>query len=95
MAAYIVLSSMRGRFLSDLGNSYDNFQMMGYVQASSAEDAVAAFFDEAPYPIAWSDVEYMWAERLSEDGAERQYGDYARVYVDSLRRRWDGSTSSP
>ena len=88
MASYIVLSSMRGRFLSDQGNSYDNFQMMGYVQASSAEDAVAAFFEEAPYPIMWSDVEYMWAERLYEDGAGGQYGDYARVYVDSLRRRW-------
>lgn len=88
MASYIVLSSMKGRFFSERGNSYDNFQMMGYVQASSAEDAVAAFFEEASYPIVWDDVEYMWAERLSEDRAAGHYGDYARVYVDSLRRRW-------
>ena len=88
MASYIVLSSMKGRFFSDSGNSYDNFQMMGYVQASGPEDAVAAFFDEAPYPISWDDVEYMWAECLAEDGAGGHHGEYARVYVDSLRRRW-------
>ncbi len=47
-----------------------------------------------PYPIRWEDVEYMWAERLADEGADAHYGDYGRVCVDSLRRRWEGQSPS-
>ena len=89
MPTFIILAAMKGRFVSDRGNSYDNFQMMGYVESSDAAAAVAAFFDEPKYPIRWEDVEYLWAESLAGDEANAHYGDYGRVYVDYLRRRWD------
>ena len=50
---------------------------------------MAGFFDQPPYPIRWEDVEYLWAESLSDQGPNGHYGDYDRVYVESLRRRWD------
>jgi len=89
MPTFIILAAMKGRFVSDRGNSYDNFQMMGYVESSTAAEAVSTFFDEPKYPIRWEDVEYLWAESLAGDEANAHYGDYGRVYVDSLRRRWD------
>jgi hypothetical protein len=89
MASFIVLAAMKGRFLSDRGNVYDNFQMLGYVEASNPTDAVATFFDQPPYPIRWEDVEYLWAERLSDDSSSAHYGDYQRVYIDTLRRRYE------
>ena len=54
MPTYVILAAMKGRFVSDFGNTYDNFQMMGYVTLPQGEtpfDAVAAFFDQPPYPI--------------------------------------------
>ena len=89
MPTFVILAAMKGRFVSDRGNSYDNFQMMGYVESSSAQEAVAAFFDQPQYPIQWEDVEYLWAESLADQGPNGHYGDYDRVYVDSLRRRWE------
>jgi len=89
MASFIVMAAMKGRFVSEQGNTYDNFQMLGYMDAGSPHDAVAAFFDQAPYPIRWEDVEYMWAERLADHLSNAHYGDYDRVYVEHLRRRWD------
>ena len=89
MGTFIVLAAMKGRFVSNGGNTYDNFQMLGYMEAGSSGDAIAAFFDQAPYPIRWEDVEYMWAERLADHPSNAHYGDYGRVYVESLRRRWD------
>ena len=89
MASFIVLAAMKGRFISDNGNVYDNFQMMGYVEAANSTDAVTAFFDQPPYPIMWQDVQYLWAERLVDDPNSRRYGDYERVYVEALRRRWE------
>ena len=92
MPSYLVLAAMKGRFVSDHGNTYDNFQMLGYMDADDPNGAVTAFFDQAPYPIRWEDVEYMWAERLGNlgaDGSGAHYGDYDRVYVDSLRRRYE------
>ena len=89
MSTFIVLAAMSGRFVSDQGNVYDNFQMMGYVEAGSAREAVSAFFEQAPYPIQWGDVEYLWAEELSGGPEAGHHGDYDRVYVESLRRRWD------
>ena len=92
MATFIVLAAMKGRFVSDHGNTYDNFQMLGYMEADDPNGAVTAFFDHAPYPLRWEDVEYMWAERLGDQGAEgvgAHYGDYDRIYVDSLRRRYE------
>ena len=52
-------------------------------------DAVAAFFDQPPYPIQWQDVEYLWAELLREIPDNAHYGDYDRVYVETLRERWE------
>ncbi len=89
MASFIMLSAMKGKFVSDHGNTYDNFQMLGYIEAENPNEAVTAFFDQAPYPIRWEDVEYMWAERLEDHPSNTHYGDYHRVYVDSLRRRWE------
>ena len=50
MPNFIVLAAMKGRFISDGGNFYDNFQMMGYVTAADPREAVSSFFDQAPYP---------------------------------------------
>ncbi len=88
MPSFIVLAAMKGRFVSDHGHPYDNFQMLGYVDAGSPREAVAEFFDQPPFPIVWEDVEYMWAERLSDQPADTRYGEYERIYLDSLRRRW-------
>ena len=89
MASFIVLAAMKGRFFSDNGNVYDNFQMMGYVEAANPTDAVTTFFEQPAFPIRWEDVEYLWAERLGDDPNNRHYGDYDRVYIEALRRRWE------
>ncbi len=89
MAQFIVLAAMKGQFVSAAGNTYDNFQMLGYVEAGDPTQAVTAFFDQTPYPIQWGDVDYMWAEPLMEGPRTGHHGDYDRVYVESLRRRWD------
>jgi hypothetical protein len=89
MASFIIVAAMKGRFASERGNLYDNFQMLGYMEAGSAADAVTSFFDQAPFPIRWEDVEYLWAERLADHPANAHYGDYDRVYIESLRQRWD------
>lgn len=94
MPDYIILGAMKGRFVSDNGNLYDNFQMLGYVTAIGPTEAVTQFFDQTPYPIRWEDVEYMWALRLADTAADPLYGDYPRVYVESLRRRWDPGSST-
>ena len=94
MPTFVILAAMKGRFVSDQGNLYDNFQMMGYMEAVGPTEAVTQFFDQTPYPIRWEDVEYMWAEALADQGADAHYGDYNRVYVDSLRRRWEGGSPS-
>ena len=89
MPKFIILAAMKGRFVSQQGNHYDNFQMMGYVDSASTRDAVADFFEQAPYPIQWADVEYLWAEELSNSPDSGHHGDYDRVYVEQLRQRWD------
>ena len=89
MPSFIVMAAMKGRFISDLGNPYDNFQMLAYVEAGSPKDAVTNFFDQTPFPIRWEDVEYLWAEQLADHPEGGHYGDYERVYVESLRRRND------
>ncbi|MCH8108319.1 MAG: hypothetical protein IIB30_08205, partial [Chloroflexi bacterium] len=48
MPSFLVLAAMKGRFISELGNPYDNFQMMAYVEAGSSKDAVTNFFDQTP-----------------------------------------------
>ena len=90
MPSYLVLAAMKGRFVSEQGHTYDNFQMMGYSDGTDPKEAVANFFDEPPYPIQWSDVEYLWAERLADDPNNGHLGDYERVYVETLRARWEG-----
>jgi hypothetical protein len=89
MANFIILAAMKGRFISDQGNTYDNFQMLGYAEASNSKEAVSVFFEQAPYPINWADVEYMWAEELANSADTGHHGEYDRVYVESLRRRWE------
>ena len=95
MPAFIILAAMKGRFLSDYGNHYDNFQMMGYMEAADPNAAVTDFFDQPPYPIRWEDVEYLWAEQLADSAHTGHHGDYERVYIDSLRRRWESTGGSP
>ncbi len=93
MPIYVILAAMKGRFVSDYGNTYDNFQMMGYVDVplgATPRDAVGAFFDQPAYPIQWQDVEYLWAELLVNNPDNAHYGDYDRVYVETLRERWEG-----
>jgi hypothetical protein len=90
MPSYLVLAAMKGRFVSEQGHTYDNFQMMGYSDGADPKGAVANFFDEPPYPIQWGDVEYLWAERLADDPNNGHLGDYERVYVETLRARWEG-----
>jgi hypothetical protein len=90
MALFIVLAAMRGRFVADSGHTYDNFQMMGYAEASSPQGAVGEFFDHPQFPIQWRDVEYLWAERLTNDPENGHHGDYTRVTVNELRRRMTG-----
>ena len=89
MPSFIVLAAMKGRFISDRGNPYDNFQMMAYVDAGNSKEAVTDFFDQPPFPIRWEDVEYLWAEQLVDHPDGGHYGDYERVYVESLRQRND------
>ena len=36
MANFLVMAAMKGRFVSEQGNLYDNFQMLGYVEGSHA-----------------------------------------------------------
>ncbi|NQW24321.1 MAG: hypothetical protein HQ475_12865 [SAR202 cluster bacterium] len=88
MPAYVVMAAMKGRFLSERGNTYDNFQMLGYSDGTNPMTAVSAFFDSPQYPIDWADVDYLWAERLADDAANGHLGDYERVYVETLRARW-------
>ena len=90
MATYLVMAAMKGRFVSEQGNLYDNFQMLGYEDGATPFDAVCNFFDYPKFPIAWADVEYMWAERLADDPDNAHHGDYARIYVAALRERWEG-----
>ena len=90
MPSYLVLAAMKGRFVSEQGHTYDNFQMMGYSDGADPKGAVANFFDATPYPIQWGDVEYLWAERLADDPNNGHLGDYERVYVETLRARWEG-----
>ncbi len=92
MPTYIILAAMKGRFVSEHGNTYDNFQMMGYIEApegSSSQEVVGTFFDQPPFPIQWQDVEYLWAELLGNSPENAHHGDYDRVYVEALRQRWE------
>ncbi|MQF95149.1 MAG: hypothetical protein FI731_05695 [SAR202 cluster bacterium] len=89
MPNYVIMAAMRGRFLSERGNTYDNFQMLGYSNGPDPTSAVSAFFDQPQYPIDWGDVEYLWAERLADDPSTGHLGDYERVYVETLRKRWE------
>ena len=92
MSSYLVLAAMKGRFVSNTGNTYDNFQFMGYSEGADPMAAVTTFFDAPPYPIVWADVEYLWAERLANDSANGHLGDYERIYVETLRTRGAGDS---
>ena len=86
MTKFIVLAAMKGEFLSHAGNVYENFQMMGYVEASGPFDAVKSFFDEPHFPIDWRDVRYMWAEPLQDGESTGHYGDFDRIFIEDLTR---------
>ena len=90
MPSYLVLAAMKGRFVSEQGHTYDNFQMMGYMNAGDSNQAVTNFFDQTPYPIQWADVDYLWAEELVDSPKAGHHGDYDKVYVEALRERWTG-----
>ena len=57
MHNYIVMASMKGQFLAQSGNTYDNFQMLGYIESESAEEAIENFISQPQFPIVWNDVE--------------------------------------
>ena len=75
------MAAMKGKFFSESGNEYDNFQMLGYIESESAEEAVEIFLYQPQFPIVWNDVEYMWAESLTEDSSNGHYGEYSKVYM--------------
>ena len=50
MANYLVMAGMKGRFVSEQGNLYDNFQMLGYVEGASPFEAVCAFLTSRVFP---------------------------------------------
>ena len=85
MTKFIVLAAMKGEFLSHGGNVYENFQMMGYVEAAGPFDAVKSFFDEPHFPIDWRDVRYMWAEPLQDGENTGHYGDFDGYSLRTLR----------
>jgi hypothetical protein len=89
MPKFIILAAMKGRFVSQQANHYDNFRMMGYFDADRARDAVTAFFNQTPFPIQWVDVEYLWAGELAAGAETGHHGNSQRVYVDQLRQRRD------
>ena len=62
MPKFIILAAMKGQFISASGNIYDNFQMMGYIEAGDSNQAITSFFDQTPYPIQWADVDYLGAD---------------------------------
>jgi hypothetical protein len=84
MSNYLVMAAMKGEFLARSGNVYENFQMLGYVDAADSFNAVKRFFEFPQFPIDWSDVTYMWAESLEEDENNGHYGEFDRIYVESL-----------
>jgi hypothetical protein len=84
MANYMVMAAMKGEFLARSGNVYENFQMLGYVEASSPFDAVKNFFEVPQFPIDWGDITYMWAESLEKDENNGHYGELDRIYLESL-----------
>ena len=81
VSTYIVMACMKGEFVSRDGNVYDNFQMLGYVESVSAEDAVTDFISQPQFPIVWNDVEYMWSESLAEEDSNGHYGEYSKIYL--------------
>ena len=87
MTRYIVLAAMKGEFLAHGGNVYENFQMMGYVEAAEPFDAVRTFFDNPQFPLDWRDVRYMWAEPLQDDDSSGHYGEFDRIYIEELAER--------
>ena len=84
MLNYLVMAAMKGEFLARSGNIYENFQMLGYVDAIDPFNAVKQFFESPQFPIDWSDVTYMWAESLENDENNGHYGEFDRIYVESL-----------
>ena len=72
---------MKGHFLSNSGNDYDNFQMLGYIDADSPEEAVSDFLSQPQFPIIWADVDYMWAEELANNDSNGHYVAYQTVYM--------------
>ena len=84
----------KGRLIAEQGHTDDNFQMMGYSEGRDPMAAVAAFFDQPPYPIQWGDLEYLWAERLADDPGNGHLGDYERIYLETLRARWEAGGES-
>ena len=86
MRNFLVLGAMKGEFLAESGNVYENFQMMGYVESASHIDAVRAFFENPQFPIDWSDVIYLWSESLELHPDNGHFGELEHIYIEELTR---------
>ena len=74
MKTYLVLAAMNGQLLAESGNIYENFQLMGYVDALNHENAIITFFNQPHFPVDWVDVIYLWAESLENHPNNGHYG---------------------
>ena len=84
MTTYLIMADMKGDFLAKSGNIYNNFQMLGYVDADGHFSAVKTFFNNPQFPIEWQDVRYIWAESLDNSDQTGHYGELEKIYVEDL-----------
>ncbi len=84
MTTYLIMADMKGDFLAKSGNIYNNFQMLGYVDADGHFSAVKTFFNNPQFPIEWQDVRYIWAESLDNSDQNGHYGELEKIYVEDL-----------
>ena len=84
MTTYLIMADMKGDFLAKSGNIYNNFQMLGYVDADEHFNAVKTFFNNPQFPIEWQDVRYIWAESLDNSYQNVNYGELEKIHVEDL-----------
>jgi len=86
MSTFLVLGALKGEFLAESGNVYENFQMMGYVDSSDHLQAVREFFENPQFPIDWGDVIYLWSECLESHPDNGHFGALEHIYIEDLTR---------
>ena len=84
MTTYLIMADMKGDFLAKSGNIYNNFQMLGYVDADEHFNAVKTFFNNPQFPIEWQDVRYIWEESLDNSYQNGHYGELEKIHVEDL-----------